>query len=427
MDKLKLSEWGERLKTGGAQMSRLVSDKVKEILQTPTPESKMVDEATLETMEEPNWGLNLRVCSMINSQEFSGTEIVRAIKRKISGRNVVSQRLSLDLLETCTSNCEKVFSEVASEKVLDEMVRMIENPQTDQGNRDRALQLIRAWGESEDLEYLPVFHQTYMNCRFIIIRQLLGFCNWLQIQKPNKSLKERSLPPPPVEDGSSFPTQYSLESYVHQEPLSPHGSYPIPDTGLHGADRSTISYDFGGLSIEEKNETLVTTRNSLELLSSILNAETEPKPIKEDLTVSLLDKCKQSQSVIQRIIESTTDDEAMLFEALNLHDELQQVILRYNELEAGINSREQLPQSSDNTGANILPAQIEPHNETKIADPPTGVAQVGPHNETKMEDPTREGPARVGPHDETKTADPPKAEGSEFSSERKIDEREFSS
>jgi hypothetical protein len=162
MDKLKLSEWGERLKTGGAQMSRLVSDKVKEILQTPTPESKMVDEATLETMEEPNWGLNLRICSMINSQEFSGTEIVKAIKRKISGKNSVSQRLSLDLLEACTSNCEKVFSEVASEKVLDEMARMIENPQTDQGNRDRALQLIRAWGESEDLEYLPVFHQTYM-------------------------------------------------------------------------------------------------------------------------------------------------------------------------------------------------------------------------------------------------------------------------
>ncbi|KAJ6998131.1 hypothetical protein D5086_011480 [Populus alba] len=389
MDKLKLSEWGERLKTGGAQMSRLVSDKVKEILQTPTPESKMVDEATLETMEEPNWGLNLRICSMINSQEFSGTEIVKAIKRKISGKNLVSQRLSLDLLEACTSNCEKVFSEVASEKVLDEMVRMIEIPQTDQGNRDRALQLIRAWGESEDLEYLPVFHQTY------------------------RSLKERSLPTPPVEDGSSFPMQYSLESYVHQEPLSPPESYPIPDTGLHGADHGTLPYNFGGVSIEEKNETLVTTRNSLELLSSILNAETEPKPIKDDLTVSLLDKCKQSQPVIQRIIESTTDDEAMLFEALNLHDELQQVILRFNELEAGIKSREQLPESSSNTGANILPAQVEPHNETKIADPPEGPAQAQPRNETRIP----EGPAQVEPRKETKTADPPKGESAEFSSQ----------
>ncbi|PNT38127.1 hypothetical protein POPTR_005G225000v4 [Populus trichocarpa] len=419
MDKLKLSEWGERLKTGGAQMSRLVSDKVKEILQTPTPESKMVDEATLETMEEPNWGLNLRICSMINSQEFSGTEIVKAIKRKISGKNSVSQRLSLDLLEACTSNCEKVFSEVASEKVLDEMVRMIEIPQTDQGNRDRALQLIRAWGESEDLEYLPVFHQTYM------------------------SLKERSLPTPPVGDGSSFPMQYSLESFVHQDPLSPPESYPIPDTGLHGADHGTLPYNSGGVSIEEKNETLVTTRNSLELLSSILNAETEPKPVKDDLTVSLVDKCKQSQPVIQRIIESTTDDEAMLFEALNLHDELQQVILRYNELEAGIKSREHLPESSSNTGANILPAQVEPHNETKIADTPEGPAQAEPRNETRIADPpegpaqaeprkeTRiadppEGPAQAEPRNETKTADPPKGESAEFSSQKKIDEREFS-
>ncbi|KAF2292717.1 hypothetical protein GH714_027251 [Hevea brasiliensis] len=160
---------------------------------------------------------------MINCEQFSGTEIVRAIKKKISGKNWVSQKLSLDLLEACTLNCEKVFSEVASEKVLDEMVKMIENPQTDQGNRDRALQLIRAWGQSEDLEYLPVFHQAYV----------------------------------------------------------------------------------------------------------------------EDLTVSLLEKCKQSQVVIQRIIESTTDDEAMLFEALNLNDELQLVISQYELLEAGLNTGEQ--------------------------------------------------------------------------------------
>ncbi|KAG6783800.1 hypothetical protein POTOM_009474 [Populus tomentosa] len=409
MDKLKLSEWGELLKTGGAQMSRLVSGKVKEMLQTPTPESKMVDEATLETMEEPNWGLNLRICAMINSQEFSGTEIVKAIKRKFSGKSVVSQRLSLDLLEACTSNCEKVFSVVASEKVLDEMARMIENPQTDQGNRDRALQLIRAWGESEDLEYLPVFHQTYM------------------------SLKERSLPPPPVEDGSSFPMQYSLESYVHQEPLSPPGNYPIPDMGLHGADHNTLPYNFGGLSIEEKNEMLVTTRNSLELLSSILKAETEPKPIKEDLTVSLLDKCKQSQPDIQRIIESTTDDEAMLFEALNLHDELQQVISQYEELEAGIKSREQLPESSDNTGATMLPAQLGHQNETKIADYPIGAnmlaAQGGHQNETKITDSPIGAnmlPAEIEHLDKTKTADSHKGESTESSSAKKIDEGEFS-
>lgn len=176
MDKLKLAQLGERLKTGGAQMGRIVSGKVKEILQTPTPESKIVDEATLETLEEPNWGMNLRIFALINSGEFSGTEIVKAIKKKISGKSVVSQRLSLDLLEACTMNCEKVFSEVASEKVLDEMVKMIDNPMTDHSNRERAMQLIRAWGESEDLAYLPVFHQTYMvRSLYIYLLSLIAF------------------------------------------------------------------------------------------------------------------------------------------------------------------------------------------------------------------------------------------------------------
>lgn len=158
-----LAQWGERLKTSGAQMGRMVSEKVKDMIQTPTLESKMVDEATLETMEEPNWGMNLRICSMINREELRGPEVVRAMKRKISNYgSPVSQSLTLDLLEACTMNCEKVFSEVASERVLDEMVRMIDNPPTDQGNRDKALQLIAAWGQSESLEYLPVFRQTYM-------------------------------------------------------------------------------------------------------------------------------------------------------------------------------------------------------------------------------------------------------------------------
>lgn len=163
MDKLKLasSSLGERLKTGGAQMSRMVSSKMKEILQAPTPESKIVDEATLESMEEPNWGLNLRICAMINSGEYSGTEIVKAIKKKLLGKSGVSQRLSLELLETCTSNCEKVFSEVASEKVLEDMVRVIEDQKTEHGIRQRAMEMIRAWGENEDLMYLPVFRQTY--------------------------------------------------------------------------------------------------------------------------------------------------------------------------------------------------------------------------------------------------------------------------
>ncbi|KAM7502510.1 hypothetical protein LguiB_001414 [Lonicera macranthoides] len=53
---------------------------------------------------------------------------------------------------------------------------------------------------------------------------------------------------------------------------------------------------------------------------------------------ALSKKCKESFPV-RRIGESTIDDEAMLFEALNLHDELQQVISRSEEMDpAALNS-----------------------------------------------------------------------------------------
>lgn len=67
----------------------------------------------------------------------------------------------------------------------------------------------------------------------------------------------------------------------------------------------------------------------------------------EDITLSLLDKCKQSLSVIKEIVESTTNDEETLFEALYLNDELQQLVSKYEELEASQSSGAQLTQNAD--------------------------------------------------------------------------------
>ncbi|KAM7528722.1 hypothetical protein LguiB_032132 [Lonicera macranthoides] len=55
------------------------------------------------------------------------------------------------------------------------------------------------------------------------------------------------------------------------------------------------------------------------------------------------EKCKESFPV-RRIAQSTIDDEAMLFEVLNLHDELQQVISRSEEMgPAALNSGSSVP------------------------------------------------------------------------------------
>ncbi|KAE8668805.1 Structural maintenance of chromosome 1 protein, putative isoform 1 [Hibiscus syriacus] len=195
----------------------------------------------------------------------------------------------------------------------------------------RGLQLIRAWGQFRDLAHLPVFHQTYV------------------------SLKERSAHPP-VANGKF--------------------------TTLH------FTLDYGSLFAEEKKEVFEVTRNSLEVLSSMLSKETEPKPTVDELMENMLEKCKQSQPVIQ-IIESTTDNDEVLFEALNLHDELQRVISKFEELEAESKSERQLNENSGTTEANptipveackenMIGASPSTHEESKvIASPPI-------HKETMM-------------------------------------------
>jgi hypothetical protein len=51
-----------------------------------------------------------------------------------------------------------------------------------------------------------------------------------------------------------------------------------------------------------------------------------------ELTLTLVEQCQQSQFKVQRIIEGGGDNDALLFEALNVNDELQQVLSKYEEM-----------------------------------------------------------------------------------------------
>ncbi|PWA82290.1 ENTH/VHS, Target of Myb protein 1 [Artemisia annua] len=352
LDKFKLasSSFGEKLITSSTQMTQLIGTKVKEILQSPTPESKIVEDATCHTLTEPNWGLNLRICAMINGEQLNGTEIVKAIKKKIgssNNKNVVGQKLGLELLEICCANCDKVFSEVASEKVLEEMVVMVRDVKTDERNRRKAVGMIRAWGESEELMYLPVFRQTYL------------------------SLKADGIPAG-SHGGNSSPMHQTSESLTYEQPMPPPGRYPLPDMDLMGIEDDTSPYTYGIQPVEQKKELLLVGRNSLDLLSSILNSGMDPVPINDELTVSMLDKCKESLPVVQRIAETTTDDDILLFEALSLHDELEEIISRCAEIKAKVGpepSKDDTVKPTETTASphNVIITDTKPNNAEEPA------------------------------------------------------------
>ncbi|MFS7929618.1 putative VHS domain-containing protein [Helianthus anomalus] len=155
-DRMMGSKVGQKISAGMSSMSF----KMKELFQGNQADN-LVDEATAETLDGPDWATNVELCDMINHERISSVDVIRAIKNRLGMKNARVRYLTLVLLQTVINNCVKGFSEVAADRVLDEMVKMIGDPQTVEYNRNKALIMIEAWGESNKLRYLPVYEETY--------------------------------------------------------------------------------------------------------------------------------------------------------------------------------------------------------------------------------------------------------------------------
>lgn len=308
----KVSALGERLKIGGVEVGRKMSEgmssmsfKVREFFQGPNQADKLVEDATSEALDEPDWALNLDLCDLINTDKLSSVELIRGIKKRIMVKSPRVQYLALVLLETCVKNCEKAFSEVAAERVLDEMVRLIDDPQTVVNNRNKALMMIEAWGESTgELRYLPVFEETYKSLKSRGIR-FPG--------RDNESLAPIFTPPRSV---SAPEVDVSLQQQFEHD---------VPGQFEHDVPVQSFSP-------EQTKEAFDVARNSIELLSTVLSSSPQQDALQDDLTSTLVQQCRRSQTTVQRIVETAGDNEALLFEALNVNDEIQKVLSKYEEL-----------------------------------------------------------------------------------------------
>lgn len=323
----KVTSLGERLRIGGSEVSKKMSagvssmsDKMKELFQGPNQADKIVEEATAETLEDPDWATNLEICDMINQEKVSSIELIRGIKKRIMLKIARIQYLALVLLETVVKNCEKAFSEVASERVLDEMVKLIDDPQTVVMNRNKALMLIESWGESSnELRYLPVFEETY------------------------KSLRSRGIRFPGRDDESLAPV------------FTPARSVPEADVN---ASLEQHNVPVQGFSAEDSKEAFNVAKNSIDLLSTVLSSSPQQDVLQDDLTTTLVQQCRQSQFTVQRIIETAGDDEALLFEALNVNDEIQKTLSKYEDMK-GTSTSPSVPEVA------TIPVAVEPEESPR--------------------------------------------------------------
>ncbi|KAM3730562.1 hypothetical protein ACB098_12G096600 [Castanea mollissima] len=327
----KVSAFGERLKIGGAEVGRKMtagmssmSFKMKELFQGPNPTDKIVDDATSENLDEPDWAMNLDICDMINTEKINSIELIRGIKRRIMLKSPRIQYLALVLLETCVKNCEKAFSEVAAERVLDEMVKLIEDPQTVVNNRNKALMLIESWGEStNELRYLPVYEETY------------------------KSLRSRGIRFPGRDNESLAPIFTPARSVSESE---------LNEALPQRIERELPLQSF---TAEQTKEAFDVARNSVELLTTVLSSSPQQDALQDDLTTTLVQQCRQAQFTVQRIIETAGDNEALLFEALNVNDEIQKVLSKFEELKK--------PSVPPEPEPAMIPVAVEPDESPRHA------------------------------------------------------------
>jgi len=71
-------------------------------------------------------------------------------------------------------------------------------------------------------------------------------------------------------------------------------------------------------------------------------------------------QCRQSQYTVQRIVESAGDNEALLFEALNVNDEILKVLSKYEELKKPLAVPRELEPA-------MIPVAVEPDESPRSA------------------------------------------------------------
>ncbi|XP_047963866.1 TOM1-like protein 1 [Salvia hispanica] len=317
----KVNQLGERLKVGGSEVGQKLtarmssmSFKMKEFFQGSSQTDSLIEEATAETLDEPDWATNLELCDMISSGRVNSVEFIRGIKKRFMCKIPRVQYLTLVLLETFVKNCDRAFSEVAAERVLDEMVKLIDDPLTVANNRNKVLLLIESWGQSShELRYLPVYKETY------------------------KGLIARGIRFPPRD----------IENL---------GNLVTPPRSVAAPDSLELRNEIPAqrFSAEQTKEAFNVARNSIELLNSVLSSSPLEDILQDDVTITLSRQCRESQYSVQMIIESAGDNEALLFEALNVNDEIQKVLSKYEDMKKPVVAPQKPPQP------NLVPVAVEP-------------------------------------------------------------------
>ncbi|KQK10380.1 TOM1-like protein 6 [Brachypodium distachyon] len=260
-----------------------------------------VEKATSHLLLGPDWAVNLEICDVINADVWQTKDAVKAVKKRLRNKDPKVQYYALLLLETMMKNCgEYVQFEVAEQHVLQEMVKIIQK-KNDMQVRDKVLLLLDSWQEAfggPGGKY-PQYHWAY-----------------LEVKRTGVVFPRHPVDAPPI---LTPPATHSSQNY---------GSPRYGAASLN--DR--MSSDVDTLSLGDLNN----IRNVTELLNDMVHAlnPSDLKAVKDEIITDLVSKCRSNQQKLMQFV-SSTGNEQLLKQGLEINDRLQNVLSKYDAIASG--------------------------------------------------------------------------------------------
>jgi hypothetical protein len=266
----------------------------------------LVEKATSEFLNGPDWTMNINICDTINSNRWLAKDFVKAVKKRMQHKNPKVQLLSLTLLEMMVKNCgDYVHTQIAEKSILQDMTKTVKK-KVDMQVREKILVLLSSWQEAFGGAggRLPQYYWAYEDLR----RSGIVF--------PSHSPDAAPIFTPPV---------------THPAVRVAQPSYGMPINSSTRLDEAMAS-EIENLSLSSMNS----MRTALDLLSDMLQAvdPDDREAVKDEIIVDLVDRCRSNQKKLMQML-TTTSDEELLGQGLDLNDIMQSVLAKRDAVASG--------------------------------------------------------------------------------------------
>ncbi|KAJ7950079.1 target of Myb protein 1-like [Quillaja saponaria] len=264
-----------------------------------------VEKATSDLLFSPDWTLNIAICDSINSNHWLAKDVVKAVKKRLQHKSPKVLSLSLTLLETMVKNCgDYTHLQIAEKNILGEMIKIVKKKE-DMQVRNKILVLLVSWQEAFGGPggKHPQYYWAYEELK----RSGVVF--------PKCSSNAALIFTPPITHPTVRPNQ---------------AGYGMPSNS--SSLDETMATKIESLSLSS----LDSMRDVMDLLNDMLQAvnHNDKEALKDEVIVDLVCRCCANQKKLMQML-TTTGDEELLGEGLELNDSIQSLLAKHDAIASG--------------------------------------------------------------------------------------------